>query len=150
MLVPFNQTGAVRASRHGQGCCPGQTGHHILPGAMFEGQSCYAGKHGSAPTICLEGVNNSHGSHGAAHRSLQRIVAQHRQRLGPEMTYEQARDAGVASITNPKPVAPAAGCNEECLRKQLDAFYGECRGANLRAHDGLSGTDAERSATEDF
>jgi hypothetical protein len=39
MLVPFNQTGAVRASRHGQGCCPGQTGHHILPGAMFEGQS---------------------------------------------------------------------------------------------------------------
>ena len=150
MLVPYRQTGAVRSSRNGQGCCPGQTGHHVLPGAMFQGQSCYAGKHGSAPTICLEGVNNSHGSHGAVHRALQRIIAQHKQVHGSGMTYEQARDATVASITKPKPVAPASGCNEECLKKQLDAFYEACKGANLRAHDGMGGADADTSATEDF
>jgi len=149
MLVPYKQTGAFRSSKDGQGCCPGQTGHHILPGAMFEGQSCYSGKHGNAPTICLEGVNNSHGSHGYAHGRLQDIVGAHRKANGDTMTYAAARDAGVKAITSPT-VAPAAGCNPECLKKQLDAFYEDCRNANLKAHDGMGGKDAAVSSGDGF
>jgi hypothetical protein len=145
MLVPYRETSAARAARNGQGCCPGQTGHHVLPGAMFEGNPCYAGKHANAPTICLEGVNNSHGSHGAAHRRLQDLIRDHRRAAGDTMTYAQARDAAVAAITTP-PTAPAAGCNRDCLKKQLDAFYEECRNSTLRAHDGMGGADASRSA----
>ena len=148
-LVPYNQTGAIKSSRHGTGCCPGQTGHHVLPGAMFEGQPCYAGKHGSAPTICVEGVNNSHGSHGFVHSRLQQIVGRHKETRGPTMTYEQARNAGVAAITEPKPVAPASGCDPECLKKQLDEYYKDCQNASLRAHDGMGGKDADNSAMED-
>lgn len=33
MLVPFNKDGAAKWA--GKGCCPGQTGHHLLPDAMF-------------------------------------------------------------------------------------------------------------------
>jgi hypothetical protein len=33
MLVPFNKKGAAKWA--GKGCCPGQTGHHLLPDAMF-------------------------------------------------------------------------------------------------------------------
>ena len=150
MLVPYNQTGAFRSAKNGQGCCPGQTGHHVLPGAMFEGNSCYARKHGSAPTICLEGVNNSHGSHGAVHRRLKAIVDSYKLRSGSTMPYAEARDAGVKAVTEPKPVAPASGCNPDCLKKQLDAYYDDCKNARLRAHDGMGGADAENSSTDGF
>lgn len=33
MLVPFSKDGAAKWA--GKGCCPGQTGHHLLPDAMF-------------------------------------------------------------------------------------------------------------------
>ncbi len=148
-LVPYNQTGALRASRNGEGCCPGQTGHHVLPGAMFEGQPCYTGKHGSAPTVCVEGVNNSHGSHGFAHSNLKEIIDRHKLK-GQTMTYTEARNAGVDAITKPKPIAPASDCNPDCLKKQLDEYYKDCQDATLRAHDGMGGKDAETSATDDL
>jgi hypothetical protein len=66
------------------------------------------------------------------------------------MTYEQARDAGVKAVTEPKPAAPASGCKPECLKKQLDAFYEECKNAKLRAHDGMGGKDAETSAGDEL
>ncbi len=34
MLVPFNKTDSLN-NWEGKGCCPGQTGHHLLPDTMF-------------------------------------------------------------------------------------------------------------------
>ena len=42
------------------GCCPGQTGHHIPPKACFKGRNGrYLGKYSpsSALCVCLEGMN---------------------------------------------------------------------------------------------
>jgi len=122
MLGPFNQIGARRAAKGGEGCCPGQTGHHILPGAMSEGQTWYVGKHRSAPTSCLEGANKSYGSHGAVHRALKAAVDTHKKSAGPTMSYSQARDAGVKEIAQPKPIAPAAGWQRSVLREATGRF----------------------------
>lgn len=152
MLVPYNRTDARDAARTGEGCCPGQTGHHILPNAMLQGLDCYDGKSNHAPTICLEGADNTNGSHGGAHTRLQGIIQAHRRSPngGESMTYPQAREAGLNAITNPKPTAPAANCNEECLRKQLDAFYDDCKNATLRAHDGMPGRPPRTSTGGGF
>lgn len=37
MLVPYNKTNALN-SWEGKGCCPGQTGHHLLADTMFRDQ----------------------------------------------------------------------------------------------------------------
>ncbi|WP_239663459.1 PAAR-like domain-containing protein, partial [Citrobacter koseri] len=41
MLVPFSKTDSLN-SWEGKGCCPGQTGHHLLPDTMFRDQEAAA------------------------------------------------------------------------------------------------------------
>ena len=143
MLVPYNRTGAADAANTGEGCCPGQTGHHVIPGAMFkngepDAHPCYKGaqgsKHNSAPTICLEGASNNHGSHGIAHSSLSAGMAAAGFNRGDPINYTQARELGIAAI---RTVAPH--CSAACLRAQLDAFYQGCDQSPLSAHAGDSG-----------
>ncbi|MEY4564885.1 MAG: hypothetical protein RLZZ618_4162, partial [Pseudomonadota bacterium] len=75
LLVPYKDSDKTAK---GNGCCPGQTGHHVLPDAMFKRyepetdpqtqktdmkaqgpRKCWEKyKHGDAPTICLEGTTN--------------------------------------------------------------------------------------------
>ncbi|ALN58681.1 hypothetical protein GLE_3335 [Lysobacter enzymogenes] len=144
MLVPYNRTTARRAARTGEGCCPGQTGHHVIPGAAFKGNACYTGKHTRAPTICVEGVNNSHGSHGAAHSALGRILTDAGKSNGDPISYEDMRNHAVRAIRE----SGAHHCNEDCLKSQLDAYYQECKDQTLRAHSGKEGTDAAESADD--
>ncbi len=125
-LVPYNKTDALDAAKKGQGCCPGQTGHHVLPDAMFKGKKCYGG-HGAAPTICLEGANNSHGSHGKAHSNLFKSMEQYRKSTGKDkMSYPEARDRAVEAV-------PAPYCSKKCLKAQLDAFYEKCKNEKVDA-----------------
>jgi hypothetical protein len=147
MLVPFNKTGAKTAANSGEGCCPGQTGHHVIPGAAFEGNPCYSSKdHRNAPTICVEGTNNSHGSHGAAHRELDQRIKAYKDKYGGKISYKAQRDKSVEAIR----AAGASHCDPECLKKQLDEFYKDCDKGdekNLKAHSGMGGKDAEDSGT---
>ncbi len=95
-LIPFNKTSAEDQAKNADGCCPGQTGHHVMPDAMFRklrptsadqrdyetrnGSRTLSGRdkkptqdcwdnytEGGAPTICLEGTSNHGGSHGKMH-----------------------------------------------------------------------------------
>jgi len=143
MLVPFNKTGAKQAAKSGEGCCPGQTGHHVIPGAVFDGNSCYSSKdHRNAPTICVEGANNSHGSHGAAHKKLDEKIEAYKRKHGNTIPYDKQRDLSIDAIQE----SGAAHCNKECLKKQLDAFYEKCKNENLKPHSGMGGKDAKESA----
>ncbi|MCY1281876.1 hypothetical protein D9M70_306960 [compost metagenome] len=148
MLVPYRQTSAARAAKSGKGCCPGQTGHHVIPGAVFKGNDCYKGKHKDAPSMCVEGVNNSHGSHGKAHTKLEGKLQRRKLPNGTPVSYKQMRDAAIEAVQE----AGAGDCSEKCLQAQLDEYYKSCNKGdekNLNAHSGKNSTDASESANQD-
>lgn len=127
-LVPFHETegtntapaGKVQAES-GQGCCPGQTGHHVMPGAMFETGNNPCGKpydHSKAPVICLEGTNNSAGSHGRAHKALEKSMDVYKAGGATTISYEEASQQAVEAVRTVNPM-----CSAECLKAQLDKFY---------------------------
>lgn len=122
-LVPYNQT-ENPASANGKGCCPGQSGHHVLPSSMFKG--CTAYKEGAAPTICVEGTNNTHGSHGHIHKKLGERLGKvmnihgHKIQPGAEISKEEAIEAGADSVQE---AFPESKCNAACIKAQLRKFY---------------------------
>ncbi|MDR0702911.1 MAG: hypothetical protein LBF61_11050 [Azoarcus sp.] len=124
----------------GKGCCPGQTGHHVLPGAMFKDCTAYKTwksggcPHQSALTICVEGVNNSHGSHGQMHGQLGAQLE--KKYPGGKISLDDAIDEGVESV---RKVFPESGCRKACLRAQLEKFYEPFKGCSpLIANPGKS------------
>ncbi len=122
LLIRFTRT--EKHPKNGTGCCPGQTGHHVLPSSMFSGCSNY--KEGPAPTICVEGTNNTHGSHGDIHRKLKGILDEMKDKngklipQGAPITKAEAIDAGAQSV---KDAFPESDCDIECMKAQLKAFY---------------------------
>jgi hypothetical protein len=139
-LVPYKDTKtAPEQAKSGKGCCPGQTGHHLMPDTMFrDPDAVNTGKsRGSkktlkcwenydvdkAPVICLEGTMNhaTNGSHGAAHELTEQILEKQR-KIGPDgkmkpISYNTARDE------LSKMVEAAYGCSKKCIAAQLDAYY---------------------------
>lgn len=136
LLVPYGKTGA-EDSLGGAGCCPGQSGHHVLPDEMTKDGRCTGYTKGGAPTVCAEGANNSNGSHGMLHQSLDRQIKDHKGLPifgGDTLSYGKARDMGVKSIQQ---TFPESKCDAACLRAQLDAYYkNKCTSA-LPAVSGL-------------
>ncbi|MFK1438023.1 PAAR-like domain-containing protein [Pseudomonas aeruginosa] len=130
MLVPYNSSKKRNVSK-GEGCCPGQTGHHVIPDAAMKGNSCYSGE-GKAPTICLEGTNQHQGSHGKAHDALKKIFTRNNISTGDKISYEDMRDHSVEAIQK----AGAGNCSEKCLKNQLDEYYKSCRGKDVSANPG--------------
>ncbi len=144
ILVPFNKRTPDKWA--GKGCCPGQTGHHLLPDAMFrdaagteQAKAAYKARKGSmkgwdrdmaptrpcwdgysedaSPTICVEGNNQHMGSHKVMHQ-----LTKEKLRLGghlgkSEMSYPAARDLVTTEIS------ATYGCKKECLKEQLDSYY---------------------------
>jgi len=128
---------AKSQAKHGGGCCPGQTGHHILPHAMVEGAGCDGYDYDNAPTMCLEGANNAatHGSHGMAHSNLKKAMALYTEETGKEtMSYTDARKRAIDAVQK----AGAIQCDRKCLEAQLDAHY-KCAGKELKANAGGGG-----------
>ncbi|WP_157778554.1 hypothetical protein [Massilia violaceinigra] len=137
LLVPYKDAGKTTA---GNGCCPGQTGHHVIPNAMFEAfapvtqtvktatgtventtmkpqglRKCWKDyKENNALTICLEGTANriANGTHGLAHSGTEKIVENSRN--SPDMPYTEARDR------TSQLMAKMFGCKWECIAEQLD------------------------------
>jgi GHH signature containing HNH/Endo VII superfamily nuclease toxin 2 len=144
-LVPFNQTRADQQARSGKGCCPGQTGHHVLPSEMMEDCKEYtADKERNAPTVCVEGVNNQHGSHGIIHGKLDDMMAEHRKKTGSDsITNDQAIDAGVKSHN--ETFKPA--CDPKCLKAQLKSYYDKLCDGKMKPRGG-KGTDIEEQGED--
>ena len=134
-LVPYTDTVNPKALK-GNGCCPGQTGHHVLPGDMFYGRpECpteykngNSPLHQGAPTICTEGTSNdfSSGSHGKMHQVLDNDIKDYKTpgllKFGDRsrISYEDAKDFALGNI---KQVFPESLCSSKCFEKQLDAYY---------------------------
>lgn len=129
-----------------RGCCPGQTGHHLIPGMWAEtGCKGYINEdfnpaHQKAPVVCIEGMGHSEGSHGSIHKNLNNEL---------EKNNKSRKDRGVESdeYTKAETIEMAVQshhetytgtgctwcildnpCSEECLRAQLEAAYEACKG----------------------
>jgi hypothetical protein len=155
LLVPYKDAGKTAK---GNGCCPGQTGHHVLPSSMFNKyapvtddkgittmkadgkRDCWKNyDHDQALTMCLEGTTNraTNGSHGLAHAGTGEILE--KERSSPDMPYTKARDKIAAMF------ATTYGCEAKCITAQLDASLkdkhscGDLSKANVTPHSGESG-----------
>lgn len=149
-LVPFNRTDAVD-SWAGKGCCPGQTGHHLLPDAMFRDSSQSAQdkafkdwqqsgtsdksdkkmadmpRDKKAKRKCWEGY-----SEGAAPTvclegggSTGSHGAMHKATaaaIAPH-TAKGSMDYDTARNSVTGILAATYGCNKKCLDAQMDAYY---------------------------
>jgi hypothetical protein len=143
-LVPYSSDGAgnlirqrgksnVESSRNG-GCCPGQTGHHLIPGGSVK-KNCPNYDHATAPTVCVEGTSQSLGSHGRIHKAL---AAEHDIRAingkvaaDGTMSLSDAIDAAADSHAE---AFPLSKCSKKCMKAQLESYYNSmCRGARAEA-----------------
>ncbi len=150
MLVPYqNTTGtpkAVAQANHGNGCCPGQTGHHVLPDSMVKDAGCPGYDKDMAPTICLEGTKNGfeHGSHGMAHAALSKSMGEYKKITNMnQISYADAKKQGLDAIEK----AGAAHCDRKCLEAQLDKHYGGCKDKKLNATAGTGGAQSTSTTT---
>ncbi len=153
MLVPYKDAGNIAK---GSGCCIGQTGHHVLPDAMFYDyeiqrdtlsgkyrakkkgkRSCWSAyKHADAPTICLEGTTNraTNGSHGMAHKWTGIVLERHR--WLSDVKYSEV-SAEISRI-----LATSFHCDLDCISAQLNAYYkqvhvcGSLEDAKVACHSG--------------
>lgn len=101
------------------GCCPAQTGDHIIPKSSFFQTSFDAGDHmpgwegykyKEAPCICLEGgsCSGSHGLRHAYHKAFSSVPN------GTERAFNDELKHCAESA-----VAVAPGCNQACIEAQL-------------------------------
>lgn len=146
MLVPMRETkldpknpqspadsGGNGANR---GCCKGQTGHHLIPGAYFKNSNCRGYKYNNAPVVCSEGPYGeaSGGSHNALHKNLKNAVQGYADKVTKKIPYEDARDAAVTSHVKSFPLS---GCSQDCIKSQLDKYHkdrAKCKnGSSLKA-----------------
>ncbi|EEZ4383008.1 DUF4150 domain-containing protein, partial [Escherichia coli] len=132
LMVRYGDTKGYRKSFEGEGCCPGQTGHHLIPEAMAE-SGCPGYKHDEAPVICVEGVNQRQGSHKTVHDRLHQQVLN--KGVGTPISYAEARRMAIISFEE---AFPESKCDIKCLQAQLDAFYSKCKG-NMTAKSGTTG-----------
>ncbi|WP_394167149.1 PAAR-like domain-containing protein [Neptunomonas phycophila] len=109
------------------GCCPGQTGHHLLPEAWFKNCPAYTNSvHRAAPVVCAEGTGHSDGTHGTFHTETDEITKQH---LGEVLSMSRAIE--LAAEAHKNAVDRDFGerwfgmehCDPDCIKAQLDTFY---------------------------
>jgi len=114
-LLPFN----AKPEDGIKGCCPAQTGDHIVPKSSFFQTSVDAGdfmggweqyKINDAPCMCLEGgsCTGSHGLRHAHHKAFSKVAS------GDPVPFNTEVEHCAAGA---KKVAPA--CNQACIEAQL-------------------------------
>jgi len=114
------------------GCCPGQTGHHLIYDVMArpgkkqgEGGDCPGYDTGDAFTVCVEGKNQYHGTHGLVHVKMDTIVSGlvQTKQLEPDgkMNLTTAIDAATQSHAE---AFPLSECSPDCIKAQLGDYYG--------------------------
>ena len=149
-LVPKSQNDRTRGveTADGKGCCPGQTGHHLIYGAMMADADCPGYKYETAPTVCTEGFSQHHGSHGRVHDAMDKEVgtlARNGKLQNGTMSMDQALDAAAKSHAE---AFPLSRCSKDCIRAQLESYY-KCPGARPKAVDKNGGAVTPSAGTNE-
>ncbi|MCE3602999.1 hypothetical protein LXA47_05200 [Massilia sp. P8910] len=132
-FVPFRNNGKKNSS-NGRGCCPGQTAHHVIPHAAAKDAKCTGYTYGGGLTICLEGQDNTYGSHGRAHEGLDKLIENYNGLNKPPkpISYTEMRKKALEALKE-----NTDQCKKPCLEKQLDEYYKNC--GDLTAKSGKGG-----------
>lgn len=140
-LVPYAKTGGTS----GDGCCPGQTGHHLIPDAAVKDAGCPGYDYAKAPTVCAEGTGNSHGgSHQRLHSRLKTHLKDYSDATGSSnISYKQFRDYAIETFYE---TFPESGCTKNCLKAQLDAHY-NCGSRPLTLASGVGSSPSTPGST---
>lgn len=123
LLVPYSK----QNSNSGDGCCPGQTGHHLIPDSAAEG-SCTPYTKGGTPVMCLEGTTNDKGwgTHGNAHAMLKDLMKQYRgdqKTAGKSPNVISQKEMSSNAVDAVRHSGAALQCDKDCLLAQLNAYY---------------------------
>jgi len=97
------------------GCCPGQTGHHIPPQACFKGNADYS--HSQALCVCLEGMNQHCGSHGKNHAAIDWLAKE--KKIAPGDPCSRKDYNALCAAT----VEAQFGCDKKCIEEQLNQQF---------------------------
>jgi hypothetical protein len=171
-LVPMKNTPARDAAKSGKGCCPGKTGHHLLPKEMFKRkidvpvvpEKLVKGgpnkgnpktKSVDDPTNCPEYTDSVHdnapvvcvegtnNNHGS-HGVIHNNIDE-------LMKNHRRRNPGNDHISNSDAIKAAVtshnetfkpACNPDCLAAQLHSYYDKLCSGKLKPRGG-KGTDVE-------
>lgn len=145
-LVPYSADGAGNPvsgrkrsnveSARGGGCCKGQTGHHLIYGAMARG-ACPNYDHSVAPTVCVEGTSQNFGSHGRVHDAMDRQVGTLARNGKVSGDGTMSVDDAINAAANSHAEAfPLSKCSKKCIKAQLESYYSQmCRGSRIKALD---------------
>jgi len=132
MLVPY------KPDDPNGGCCPGQTGDHLIDAASFLGPKEYKGQHRNkrpkiegwgnydvdkAPCVCAEGPNYHTATHGQLH-TRRGVVALHAKDSAGQWSCKDASKTGAKAVCK---TFPKSGCSEECIEKQLNDYHDKAR-----------------------
>jgi uncharacterized membrane protein len=116
------------------GCCPGQTGHHLIPettisGSKDKGDLCTGGtyNHSAAPVVCSEGGKDT-GTHGQLHDRTDQNVQDMMngkypgyEKCASAYTMDCATEAGAQAHAEQ---FPDSNCDKKCIKAQLKEYYG--------------------------
>jgi hypothetical protein len=97
-------------------CCQPQTPHHIVPASQFKGVAEY--EYNKAACICVEGNNQTQGSHGDIHAET---AARTKERFPEKFetgNYEVWK-CGDAERLGAEAVEEVFGCDADCIEAQL-------------------------------
>jgi len=102
-----------KAKKGKGGCCPAQTGNHVIPASYFDGISEY--KYNDAPTMCVIGSSWHSGNHQYLHTGQSILDDFYKDSKGTVSVQQAARNGGQVQ----KEVFKEQGCDEKCIEAQV-------------------------------
>jgi hypothetical protein len=154
MLVPYGGAGSPN-------CCPGKTGHHILPNSLLqgirnktssnvgglksEGADAYTVNKG--PVVCVSGESHSTGDHGVIHEKTKDKIRSILE-AGKTLTYEGAKNmvAAAHAETFVKPDGKPQ-CDPACTAAQIDSALAKSKTGGeikVRQKDGMTSKNFDK------
>lgn len=133
-LVRYDESSKKGSKGSEEGCCNGQTGHHVIPDAMASEGGCPGYDKNTAPVICVEGTSHHKGSHGDMHGALETILdagalKKAKENLTPlsdvRFSMDEVINAGAKSVVQ---TFLDSRCSEKCIQAQLRSYYKDCSG----------------------
>jgi hypothetical protein len=138
-LKPYGGSGSPN-------CCPGETGHHLLPNSLLQstrgsassnvpglassGENAYNVNKGAC--VCVKGSGHSDGDHGKIHAATYSKLNEH-MTAGNQLDYSTAKR--MAAEAHRETVKDADGnpqCSQKCLEAQIDSNLAESKTGEIK------------------